>query len=284
MIPDQLTETHCSFVNTWECDENAHLNVQFYLKRFDEAARFFNLLHGSGTHDGPLPSARHVRYHAELPSGRTTRILSGQIADGAFGGWVVHVMEDTVTARISATAIDGPSGVKFKNQVPESAVTTALPRSVETPRPPRTGSEVLGVGGVVSHQCIAQPGECDVQGRLLQQFYVAHMSNAAARVWDHAGIDIKWLEENNFGRVAVEMKLVHHEAARAGDAVMLYSVPEAMGRKTLRLHHELVRASDGAALMTSEVVALIMDLGTRKVVQIPDSIAERLNSLAIAGD
>ena len=32
-----FVESHRSFVNTWECDDNAHMNVQFYFKRFDEA-------------------------------------------------------------------------------------------------------------------------------------------------------------------------------------------------------------------------------------------------------
>ena len=39
-------ETLFSFVNCWECDENDHLNVQFYLGRFEEADRQFRLLSG----------------------------------------------------------------------------------------------------------------------------------------------------------------------------------------------------------------------------------------------
>ena len=39
-------ETLFSFVNRWECDENDHLNVQFYFSRFDEADRQFRLVTG----------------------------------------------------------------------------------------------------------------------------------------------------------------------------------------------------------------------------------------------
>ena len=33
--------TQRGFVNTWECDENEHLNVQFYFARFADAAAHF---------------------------------------------------------------------------------------------------------------------------------------------------------------------------------------------------------------------------------------------------
>ena len=36
-------ETQRAFVNTWECDENDHLNVQFYWKRFGDAAQVLQL-------------------------------------------------------------------------------------------------------------------------------------------------------------------------------------------------------------------------------------------------
>ena len=37
-------ETLKSYVNTWECDENDHLNVQFYFRFFEDAAGHFQLL------------------------------------------------------------------------------------------------------------------------------------------------------------------------------------------------------------------------------------------------
>src|SRR5690606_16110861 len=59
-------ETLFSSVNRWECDENDHLNVQFYFTRFEEADRQFRLL--SGLSDALVGSrrVRHVRYHCEL--------------------------------------------------------------------------------------------------------------------------------------------------------------------------------------------------------------------------
>ncbi|MBZ0164385.1 MAG: acyl-ACP thioesterase [Notoacmeibacter sp.] len=277
-------ETHRSFVNTWECDENAHMNVQFYLKRFDEAARFFRLFAGDGDTSGALPRVRHVRFHAELAAARSMTIESSVIDNGAFAGWTVHLMKENSSGELSATAIDGPStGGSGDVRVSEDSIFQALPRSlVAEPHVPRSGDAVLQLGGLVAHRCIVQPGECSANGEMLQQFYISRFTDGAPHAWDHAGIGTRWLFENGFGRVAVELKISHHAAARAGDAVILYSRLETTGEKLLRLYHELVRAKDGAALATGEVVALVLDLKTRKSVALPAEIRDRLSAPATA--
>ncbi|MVA95670.1 thioesterase [Nitratireductor sp. CAU 1489] len=271
-ILENLAETHRSIVNTWECDENAHLNVQFYFKRFDEAARFFAAAHG-GALDGAAPRVRHVRFHAELHVGATTRTLSGTIADGPFRGHVVHLLENLETGALAATALDTPSVTDDAHAVPAAAVARALPRGVEPePALAMSGEAMLATGGLIAIRSIALPGECDAAGRLTEQFYVARFTDAAPHVWEHGGVTIQWLRQHNYGRVALEMKLTHHESARAGDGLVLYARPAAFSGKTFMMRHEMKRLSDGAPLVTVEVVAVILDLETRKTVALPATL------------
>ncbi|RST87087.1 thioesterase [Aquibium carbonis] len=265
-----FVETHRSFVNTWECDDNAHMNVQFYFKRFDEAARFLAGMNG-GDMAGPLPRTRHVRYHAELHAGGITRTLSAIVADGRFAGYTVHLLEDIETGRVAATALDAPTGIPAAgNQVRESDVEQALPRGVDAapslPMPPR---EVLALGGLVSSRTIVQPMQCDAVGELLAQGFVGRLSDAAAHVWEVAGVGIARLRELGYGRVALEMKLTHHQPAKAGDALLIHSHAVPTGGKALQLHHEITRFADGAPVATAQVVAVILDLTTRKSVAMP---------------
>lgn len=270
-------ETHRSFVNTWECDENAHLNVQFYLKRFDEAARFFALLSAGGGHDGPLPRDRNVRYHAELAAGATTLVRSAAISGGAFDGHVVHFLEDAETGRLSATSLDTPSGTGHAHAIAADAAERALPRSAPhgsleaiTPR------HILGRGGLVAHRAIVGPGDCDAAGTITERFHVACLSDAAAHAWSHAGAAAVWLGERGLGRVAVEMKITHHAPAMAGDAIAVYSAPTAATGRTVTLRHEIVRAADDRPVASAEVVALILDLSTRRPVALPEPVAARM--------
>lgn len=265
-----FVETHRSFVNTWECDDNAHMNVQFYFKRFDEAARFFAGMNG-GDMAGPLPRTRHVRYHAELHVGGITRMRSAILADGRFAGHVVHVLDDLETGRIAATAIDAPSGFRADaNRVSEREVELALPKGIEPdPSNPMKAGDVLALGGLVSSRTIVQPMLCDAAGELLSQGFVGRLSDGAAHVWEVAGVGIARLRELGYGRVALEMKLTHHRPAKAGDALLIHSRPIMTGGKAMQLHHEITRFPDGAPVATAHVMAVILDLTTRRSVAMP---------------
>lgn len=265
-------ETHRAFVNTWECDENVHMNVQFYLKRFDEAARFFAWESSGADLLTALPPTRHVRFHSELRVAQSTVIGSTTIADGAYAGWTVHEMRENDTGRLCATALDAPGAFGGPSTVGSDAIAHALPRSVSAaPAQPFSAHAMLENGAFIAHRCLLSPNECDATGNMLQQFYVARFTDGAPHVWDHFGIGTKWLNENGLGRVAVELKLTHHQPARAGDGLILFSRALPGSGKTVRLHHELVRAGDHVAIATGEVVALVMDLQTRKSVPLPET-------------
>jgi acyl-CoA thioester hydrolase len=265
-----MVETHRSFVNTWECDDNAHMNVQFYFKRFDEASRFLAAMDGKGT-SGPLPHTRHVRYHSELHAGGIARIRSAIVADGRFAGHAVHILDNIETGGIAATALEAPSGLSLAaHRVTESEVEQALPRGVAAgPSAPMPVSQVLSLGGLISNRSIVQPGQCDAAGELLAQNYVARLSDGAAHVWETAGVGIDRLRALNYGRVALEMKLTHHRPVRAGDALLLHSRGMPSRGKAMGLHHEMIRLADGTPVLTAEVVAVILDLATRRSVLPP---------------
>ncbi|MEX0404486.1 thioesterase family protein [Aquibium sp. LZ166] len=265
-----FAETHRSFVNTWECDDNDHLNVQFYFKRFDEAARLFAGMRG-GRIDGPLPATRHVRFHAELRAGTITRTRSGVIADGPFAGHSVHLLDNLLTGKLAASALDAPcQGIPTGFEVQAVAAQNAVPRGLEVGvAMPIPGEEMLARGGLISQRTIVAPAECDAAGDFLEQFYIGRFTDAAPHVWERAGVGIALLQARNIGRVALEMKITHHMPARAGEGLVLYSLPLRPGGKTLHLRHELVRLGDGKPIATGEVVAILLDLSTRRTVPLP---------------
>lgn len=278
-----LLETHRFFINVWESDENAHMNVQFYLRRFDEAARFFDMLSAGRSHDRPLPHDRHVRYHAELRAGSTGLVRSAVIANGPFQGRVVHCLENAETGVLAATALDSASDPAFSHGIAPEDVQRALPRSAQPqPLSPLAPDAILAKGGLVTNRSIVTPGECGADGRMSEQAHVARFSDAAPHTWHRAGVPVEWLKENGLGRVAVEMKITHHASARAGDPLALYSVPSASTGRTVTLRHEIVRMTEGTAIASGEVVALILDLATRKATRLPAAVAGRIASGAPA--
>lgn len=266
-------ETHRSFVNTWECDENAHMNVQFYLKRFDEAARIFLLLDGKARGTPELPRDRHIRYHAELHAGATTVVHSAMIDDGPLAGRLAHFLLNGETGRISATCLDDGPATDARHKISAAEAAAAIPRTATADRftaiPP---SQLLAMGGAVSHRSMVLSAECSADGPMAEQGYVARLSDAAPFAWGLAGIGVEWLDAHGFGRVAVEMKITRHGLARAGEALVLYSAATRASGKTVTLRHEMLRMPGLEPIASAEVIALVLDLSTRRPVDLPQHV------------
>ncbi|MDX5365767.1 MAG: thioesterase, partial [Alphaproteobacteria bacterium] len=71
----EFLDTFRGTVNTWECDEVGHMNVQFYVARASDAA--FYLRHALGLSPSHVKVERramvaieeHIRFHRELRAG-----------------------------------------------------------------------------------------------------------------------------------------------------------------------------------------------------------------------
>jgi acyl-CoA thioester hydrolase len=75
-----MIETSRGSVVAWECDENAHLNVQFYTARITEATEAVGQSLGlslNRTKSGLMTLASHSRFMRELRVGDPIRVRSG---------------------------------------------------------------------------------------------------------------------------------------------------------------------------------------------------------------
>src|SRR5690606_42079457 len=186
-------------------------------------------------------------------------------------------LENSETGALSATALDSTSRPDFKHRIPAEKAAPALPRSAPAePMTPVAPEKILASGGLVTNRSVVSPADCGATGHMSEQAHVARFSDAAPHTWHRAGVSVEWLKENGLGRVAVEMKITHHAPAYAGDLLSVYSVPSVCGERTVKLRHEIVRAGDCAAIASGEVIALILDLSTRKATRLPARVLERM--------
>jgi len=278
-LPREAILTRRDFVNTWECDENNHWNVQFYARAFEHAAEMAAALGG-----WTMPRTgivRHVRYHKELRSAQGVSIHTVRIADGGHAGAIAHLMTDAETGALAATALDSRAdGKAFAGRLPEAdeaAVAQALPRGLEggAGQPIEAQARLAAGGAVVGHMGVVRRHETAPQNRLLCAAVVSRFTDSASHIWSHAGIGEAWLSRSGHGRVAVEMKLTMLEGAGEGDALRMISWVEDMQEKTFAIAHQLEHVSDGRVAALGAVRALVMNLETRKASPLPGEMRER---------
>jgi acyl-CoA thioester hydrolase len=275
----KLFETHRSFVNTWECDENDHMNVQFYFKRFEEAADFLAIQCELETYN-PMLLCRHVRYHKELRSADSTIVNSGIVEVLSDRIKIAHQMVNTTTGTLSASALDTVSLGKQEAppirlpRAPVEFLEPVLPRGVaDGPSEPFDSGILLGTGkATLSNHSIVRDFDLDEKRCLLTSRIISRFTDGAPHIWDHFGITTDWLAQTKNGRVAVELKLTPLATAKPGDALRLVSnIPESQG-KTFLVRHQLENAATGEIIARGDVRALVMSLITRRAIELPDFI------------
>lgn len=273
-----------STVNTWQCDENAHMNVQFYFAKFDDADRVFRSHFALPSLTGDARHTRHVRYHREAAAAAMLEVQSAIVLRNGEPVAVIHRMTNEPDRFVMATALDryepqAMERVSTTAQLPFvdwETITDALPRGLEG-APTSAPTNALARETVPTYSGVFHPKDFDADGDLLDRAYISCFTDGAPHSWWEGGIEPDWLKQNGFGRVAVELKLTYGVAPPQGSVVTMQTAFINVGKSTFTLRHTLT--CEGDVVGYGEVVSLMMDLETRKAVPLPIR-AQRMKDLA----
>ena len=107
----QLVETYRGTIYPWQCDHMGHMNVMWYVGKFDEAT--WNLFAAIGITAAFLKESRrgmaavqqNITYRRELHAGETVAIRSAFLEVRDKVAKFVHEMRNGVTGEISAICV-----------------------------------------------------------------------------------------------------------------------------------------------------------------------------------
>jgi acyl-CoA thioester hydrolase len=295
-------------VQTWDCDQMGHMNVQFYVQRAEDAVA--HLAHHMGL--GPtvareanarlIPRQHHFRFHRELRPGApywlraapvylppnqiviTTEMLASAgdaVACAATGlyEWI------DVSSR---AVLDMPEDARAKAQaLVQSMPPTALERGISINAPPRataTLAEAEQLGLIVAYRGEVSAEHCDPHGFLRVRDYMGRVSDAIPNLLlQTTGRDRSAETDARIGGAALEYRFVYRKPARAGDLISVRSGVKSIGAKTYNWVHWVLNEETGEALATAEAVAVAMDLAARKAIPIPETLRADLERLIVPG-
>ena len=188
-------QTQVSFVNAWECDENDHLNVQFYFGRFEEADQHFRAM--VGLDPAFRRSARLVRYHAELREDDLVEVESGFAVsdDGTVG--LVHALRRMTDGTLCATAYDGfdeherelYAFARRTDALTDLEPKQFRPRGVDDRlTAPMSRAQLQEAGAFVTARSVIRPQDCNHENRALDRAHIGHFSDGASILWEKIGL------------------------------------------------------------------------------------------------
>jgi acyl-CoA thioester hydrolase len=287
----ELIPTYATAVNTWQCDENDHLNVRFYTELAHEASASLMTALGLGrraqTREGLAVSAKedHLRYLREFRVNDPIEVRSAPVEIGEHDLLIYHEVRNALDGTVAATArrrlvADKPWPAAFRTRAEQARIelpAKAQPRSVGAARlPDLTLAQAADVGLFEVGRTMIKPSECDIHGVLLAHHQTGRYSDAAPMLWQHVGLDRAAMQRNQEGSVVIEIAQYYRNALGVGDCAVVMSGLTAFSDKIVKLVHFLFDAETGMLAACAEGVGVKFDQKMRKIVLFSDDERARL--------
>lgn len=280
MSSAELVPTFTTAVNTWQCDENAHLNVQFYTEFGHEASA--HLLHQLGF--GPRAQRDagatvraaddHIRYLREFRVIDSVEVRSAPVEVSEYELLVYHEVLNPADGSVASTirrriVSDTPWPAATRDRAEAARIdlpARARPRSVGTFEwPDLTLDHAERTGLIDVGRTVVKPGECDERGEFLPRHQFGRYSDGAPMLWNHLGFDRTAMQDRQEGSVVVEMLQHYRRPLHAGDLVIVMSGLAEFSDKVLKFTHFLFDAESGTLAACAEAVGMKFDQKIRKI-------------------
>ena len=285
-------------VNAWECDENDHLNVRFYLAKANQGLP--SMLEAIGLTPAaldrasarPRVRAQHVRF---LKESRPATPLTVEAALSAEEGHRLTLYSEvrhslnrdvlaTLLTELELTGGDGaprpvpPSRHAPRCTVPEHGAPRGIAPAREAPCPAREA--IAEMGFVEIGRGAVAAWECDPAGEMELFQYVGRMSDSVVNLLARFQTEEELSRRSTGveGGALVELRIVFHSPLRAGSVFSIQSGVAATGRKTQHFVHLFYDEASRACVATAQGIAVALDLKTRKAIELPEARRRRIEA------
>ncbi len=292
-------------VQTWECDDMGHMNVQFYVAKANQGLSV--LAHHLGhspsqaraSGDKLLPVGHHIRFHREQRPGAPLTLAGGIAGRDGDKLQVYEELTNTASGTVSATInadvrlVDAatrevkalPAAMRdAADRLAQDVPAHGQPRGIEMG--PIVDAPTLGqadeMGLVYTWQGVVSHRQCDAHGFMTQQHFMGLVSDSIPNLLSQTRGDDRSADPN-IGGAALEYRFVYRSWPKAGDILTLRSGLKHVGPKTYIWAHWMFDLQTGRAVATAEAVAVTLDLKARKAIGIPDAMRAHLESQLVPG-
>jgi acyl-CoA thioester hydrolase len=275
-----LTPTFSTAVNTWQCDENDHLNVQFYTEFGHEASAHLLASLGLGPRAQRASGLNlgvawdHVRYLREFREVDAVEVLSAPVEIGERHLTAYHEIRNSSDGMVAATMrrrieSDKPWPDPFRTRAEAARMAlpaNARPRSVgKLALPDLVLADAARTGLVDIGRTVITPAECDERGEFLPHHQFGRYSDGAPLLWNHLGFDRTAMQERGEGSVVVEMLNHYRRPLHAGDLLVVMSGLASFTNRVLVFTHFLFEAESGTLAACAEAIGMKFDQKARKI-------------------
>jgi len=285
-------------VNAWECDENDHLNVRFYVAKANQGLPFVldamglpaSLLREKNLR--PRVRAQHIRFLEESRPATPLTVMAALASDASHQLTIYSEVRHSLNGAVLAALLTeiemiGPDGAPRaviasrdapRFAVPEHGSPRGIPAARESLRP--AYEQIGDMGFVEIGRGTVGPAECDADGEMELFQYVGRMSESVVNLLAHFQTEEELSRRSTGveGGALVELRVTFHAPLRTGSPFTIHSGIAAVARKTQHFVHLFFDETSRACVATARGVAVAMDLKSRKSIELPEARRRRIEA------
>jgi acyl-CoA thioester hydrolase len=123
------------------------------------------------------------------------------------------------------------------------------------------------------------PGQCDQMGHMNVLWYTAKFDEASWTFLSVLGIHTTYLRDAGRRMAAVKQTISYMKEVFAGDAITVATSLTHLGVTSLRFRHQMYRDCETEPVAFSELVAVHLDVATRRGCEFPATLRSKMYSL-----
>jgi acyl-CoA thioester hydrolase len=284
---DKLIAGYRGAVETWECDQMKHMNVQFYSSR--ASASLSHLLNAIGLSPARIRKEKksfryqdlRIQYMEEMHVGAIMYGVSGirQVENGRIQAFT-HLF-DAVTDKLSSVSefhltyqdLNTGDVLDVPADVHDKACQLADPHDdLYCPAPMRS---VIMPAKAMDHmfetnRSAVDVWECDAFSNIEVRNVIARFSDAASHIMGSVGITREMQRARNLGSAALDYYTEFIRPVRMADSLVLKSGLLDRKPKNFAFGHHLINGDTNEIVNCTTVIGCYFDMTARKSVPLPE--------------
>ena len=132
---------------------------------------------------------------------------------------------------------------------------------------------------LLTYRGTVYPSQCDHMGHMNVAWYVAKFDEATWHLFAAIGLTPARLRDENIGMAGVEQHIEYKRELYPGDVVTVSSKILEVKEKAIRFVHEMKNDATGEVAARTVLVAVHLDLGTRRARALPTDVRDQAYSM-----
>ncbi len=297
-------------VNTWDCDENGHMNVRHYVIRATEGLAGLAVELGMPRAFAPDAGAtlivreHHIRFLREAHAGGTSHMTGGVVSIAEDEAWLLlelfHSRSGEPCATFQVRVVHATA--RDARPFPWSRAVQEAAEALTVAVPPHAAARSVSLDPVTSNASLAEAERLalvpigrsvldarmtDVFGRMRAEEFIGRVSDGVGEIVGPIRAALAAATgpgaPQRLGGAVLEYRMLYFDNPRCGDHFVIRSGLAEVGPRTQRVVHWLLDPLSGRAWGAAEAVAINFDLDTRKAASISDAAQAALRSRVVEG-